>query len=366
MKKIVTILLIIVLFVFACMPIHTYAEDPPVAEGYISFKTTIHNWNRIDPLTYPCGSLNSSISMKDDIHSYSYGSCNNNTVILNNYNFEGDSDIVIYEKLRVTNNMKKYGFYLLGFFGESNEITGTPFEDYLKTNYNNPGYFKVVERPEGDGEQIDPDGVSSEEEVLVEEGNYEILGVDGDTVFTEIYDASLTDLGTVNYPTGYYMKYQFVVRGDLADPNGTFQYRFDEVEQYRTAVHGDSIAFYNNVDPASPNYRSISFVDLSNALEEKPEVVYTGVYNENEYAIFLHTIGGEGYASIVADPDDEDCYGITFEIEARNDSTIANTGLWYDMWPFAILVVAVIGLLIFFKKGKLKEEKIEQIDDEII
>ena len=377
MKKIVTILFIFVLFVFVCMPFRTYAdgitygESEFIAPGYVSFKTTIHNWNHIDPLTYPCGSLNSSITLENDINTYSYGSCSNNTVVLNNYNFEGDSDIVIRETIRVTNNMKKYGFYLLGFFGASNEFTGTPFEAYLMREYNNPGYFKVIDRPEED--ELEPVGSSPVEEEVVEEaiepeeeGNYEILGVDGATEFVEIYDASSFDLGTVNYPTGYYMKYQFVVRGDLADPSGTFQYRFDEVEQYRTAVHGDAIAFYNNVDSTSPSYRSISLTDLSNALEEKPEVVYTGVYNENEYAVFLHTVGGEGYASIIADPDDEDCYGITFEIEARNDSTIANTGLLYDMWPFAILMVAVIGLMVFFKKGKLKEEKIEKIDDEII
>lgn len=379
MKRFLSLFLIFILSMYFCMPFRTYAdgitygESEFISPGYVSFKTTIHNWNHIDPLTYPCGSLNSSITLENDINTYSYGSCSNNTVVLNNYNFEGDSDIVIRETIRVTNNMKKYGFYLLGIFGESTDFTGTPFENYLKIGYNNPGYFKVIDPPSSGEEEIVPDGDTavieedlSQEEVASEDMGSEILRVDGDPEFTEIYDGYTKDLGTVTYPTKYYLEYRFVVRGNLADPSGTFQYRFDEVEEYQNASHGDSITFSNNIDSNSPYYRNLTLTDLINALEVKPEVNYTGVYDALSYGVSFHTVGGDGYGAIIPHEDDPDYFGLTLEVEARNDSDIANTGLLYDLWPFAILVFAVIGLMFFFKKGKIKEEKLEKIDDEII
>ena len=384
MKRVLNILFIVFLVVFFCMPFHTHA-----AIQYVYFTTTIHNWNHVDSLKYPCGSLNSYIELWNDVDHYTYGGCYNNTVNINNYSFSGDSDIIIRERIRVNDSMKTNGFYFLGFFGNSDEYTNTPFEAYLKRNYHNPSYFKVVEE-----EQIDPDGsafIENEESSLEEineveesdetpleeesteeefiEGvphNYEILRTDGAIEFTNVVVGSTMDLGTVSYPNSYYLKYQFVVRGDLADPSGTFQYRFDEVESYRTAVHGDSIAFGSNIDPSSPFYKVLTLSDLNSALEEKPDVLYTGVYNENEYSIFLHTVGGERYGAIVADPEDPDSYGLTLELEARNDSEIANTGLLYDLGPFFILAIAIIVLFLVFRKVKIKEESLDQIDDEII
>ena len=360
MKKIISFFVVVFIAVFFCVPFQTYAADE-----YIYFTTTIHNWNHIDPITYPCGTFNSTVEFTSDTNHYRYAGCYNNTIVLNNYTFDDYSDIEIKETIRITDRMRSKGFYFLGLFGDSNEYSHTPIEEYLQRNYNNPGYFKVIESSvidsgtKEEGSSV-PDPAINEEESSASrdlpEEDYEIIGVDEATEYVDIEEGSTTHLGIVSFPNSYYLKYQFVVRGNLADPSGTFSYRFNEVEDYRTAIHGDSVTFRSNVETTSPEYMDLTLAELSRYLEEKPDVIYSDVYNAELYSVLFHTIGGEGYASILPDAFDEDSYGITLEVEARNDSEIANTGLLYDIGPYILLAIVFIGFLLVFKKNKIKED----------
>ena len=330
MKKFINVILFFLITIFFCMPICCHA-DVPTSLSY-HFKTTIENWNDEDELVFHCSTseLFDSVLITYGEENLPVTSCD--TISFQEIDF-GDylGPIVIEETFVVTDFNQDSVSITPGFVTIESDFDDTDIKDYIFQNYSYDEYSALID-------------LSPWENLTLDD-----LDVVADSI----------DFGAIHFPI-FFVKYQFVVRGDLADPSGQFLFTVEEEEDPLSFSTGDSVLFSED----SEDYAiKLSLSDMKELLEVKPEINYSGVYEAQDYAVTLLNLSGEELASIQEDEDGR--WGIIFEVEARNDSTIANTGLLYDMGPFFLLAIVFIGFLFIFMRNKVRENK-EIIDDEIL
>ena len=136
---------------------------------------------------------------------------------------------------------------------------------------------------------------------------------------------------------------------------------YDDIFRVENVTNGSTILLNSS---SEKHTLSVSLSVLRSILFSNPTITYNGVYNNTDYALSLANLNGDEFQSITGDGNGN--YGLYFEVEARNDSTVANTGLWYDIVPFLILAVIIVLSFFFFRKNRIKEEPKEKVDDEIL
>ena len=348
MKKRYQQLFIVLLVIFFGVPLSSFALDEefdkdalPIAPTPI-VTTTIEDWNFEDDLIYTCGGLSTdytiSLTIDDGTNVYSIGTCDSTHTsfsLKDITSLDSTATTLVVRELiddpdpNITEISIDYGEFSIDQQFIGTDIYQRIFQGYLDTDSilllsPDPAYSLIRREIVDDIEVIVP--------------------VD-------------TNRGVISFPD-LFVSYDFIVRGDLADPSGHFLLSLDEnqVTPY-TKVSGDTLVL-------TKNDISITLELLATLLEVKPEVVYTDVDDDFEYMVTLHNLNGSGLSSI--QDDGNDVFGLSFEVEARNDSTIANTGLLYDMWPFVLLFSIFFLFFFFYRRNHLKEEKLEIIDDEIL
>ena len=338
MKKLLSFFIILA-FVFFLAPIHCYANET----AQYTFHTYIDGWYKEDELIYHCSPSYGTdhfifISAGDE--RYHYDSCEDIVVneILDGFNDSNDyiQDISIAETVIVTD------------IDQDTVVLSSPYLELTDSDYDGTPVIEHFFRDYHPGDYTVDIAALKEKDPNYLESQY------------PMYDSELCNirLGTVWEPL-LFVSFQFVVRGDLADPSGEFLFLLPDSSDALSFSNGDTFEAYN--DGAS----LLSLTELKSFLETKPEVAYTGVYNEQDYSVAFHLLDGEGLQAVHADPEeliiDESIakWGLYFEVEARNDSEIANTGLLYDMGPYLILTGVFIGFLLVFKRHKIKEDNEE-------
>jgi len=329
------------------------------ADFSFQYYTSIENWNGNDPLYYHCPSLSAmsfQLEVEDSNGKRLLDGCeDSNDLDLTEKGIDtSDDSFRVYETYTYENNTdipSEFDIIHGSFFSDDSlgeiPVTFYIFRDFQKRNVvvyhdEETNLFSVVEKDTG-------------------------LPLDS---------SEPCSLGAVHFPV-YAVRYHFKARGDLANTNGYFDFRdpYFSIET-KEFHHGDIFVIASNYSEDF-YYHEILLSDLKQLVEHN-EVSYhyyvNSIDNSNNpniidsieagYTLSFTNLNGNDLSSIVQLS--ETVFGLDYEIEARLDSSLADTGLLYDIWPFILLGILLLSFMFFFFKNRIREETVEEEKDEIL
>ena len=170
------------------------------------------------------------------------------------------------------------------------------------------------------------------------------------------------DLGMINLPN-YELSLSFVLKGNIANPNGNFYLTYDQAMN-----HQDQELAYRNLNgPVVLEDLTLSqlygfYDDYSDYIEfgyglDEPSQDY-------EISVDNNTAGANDFdTSLVLDGN---TFSLDYVVSAMAQVDGSDTGLFYNIWPFIIILLVGVGaFFLFFFRHKKKKSKVI-IDQEII
>ena len=172
------------------------------------------------------------------------------------------------------------------------------------------------------------------------------------------------NMGSILLPN-YAVQFNYQVKGNIANPNGTFIVDYVQSEFVHTTnyvlngTEEDNIAFL----PIPLNWfqsfytNPSSVFEISYGFDGEPDANY----------IISPIVGAESLDTI---EDELEISGNTFilerDVSATLHTTNSETGLFYNIWPFAIMILfAGLFIVLFFVKKK-KAKAVVIVDDEVL
>ena len=351
MKKSFQLIIFILLGVLL-LPFGVHAEGKT-----LTYKTAISNWKEnnklyIVPATYPEGVTTSWKLVCDGEDAVTFN-------VEAGYVFEGvDGDCpnaVFVETVDFTNMTPS----ALGFttddtiapatFDQTEGVLNVPtvtslaFGQLITTYY--PVTFYSLNEVDGDGNIIGGPNVE-------------------DVYFTNEDHEKTTEqnLGSILLPN-YAVQFNYSVKGNIANPNGSFfvDYALSDFTYTTNYVlnGSENLAFL----PIPLDWFKSFYTNPSSVFEIS--YGFNGVPDTN-YAI-SPIVGAESLDTIEDDLDvSENTFILEYDVSATLENTNSETGLFYNIWPFAIMIVfaGLFGFLFFHKKRKTKQSEI--VDNEVL
>lgn len=176
----------------------------------------------------------------------------------------------------------------------------------------------------------------------------------GNTYLSDFYfdidDSKAVEIsqGTIAFPSLCNI-FSFAVKGNIADTNGTFQLT-------NTGAVPINVSFATNHE-----YTSTSITDFSAFygffLDHTGKVLYVDSANESDdYDITVTESSSETEFNDALTYDGNETFCLSYDVEALAEIDASNTGIFYDLWPFLIVIVLVgLGIFVFYK-SKLKSD----------
>ena len=152
---------------------------------------------------------------------------------------------------------------------------------------------------------------------------------------------SQADLGIITIPT-YCVKFNFSVRGNIANTYGTFELTVPGSESSIVSNHGGTQTICT-IEEEPMSYNNI--LDIL-SMDTDNNIAYTGVLRSEDYEKQLDDLGETTEGTV-----------ITREVTviARLDTNGSQTGLIYRVLPFVILIALVGSAYIVMRRNRIKE-----------
>ena len=354
MKKKVQLLLFVLLFGVFVLPLSVFAEDPPKE---LVYETTITNWRPHNHLNI----TESSTFPVDTVVTWELD-CDGDTIPLTKatgevfanvddtctsatfrevVNFDG---ITLSELGLITNNTITPSVFNQSLSENASLSSGVQnyiFSSYVTTDYY-PVHYYVLN-------------------TVDEYGNITGNPYIRDIYFSDPSEQKITteSLGSVNLPN-YAVHYSYLVKGNIANPNGSFFLThsdpavLDITYPYSSSGEGTKIEFnslakLNTID-ADPN----SFVTAEYGV---------GAADSNYTITVANAYDGESFGDRLQV--EENTFFLEYVITATFNADNSDTGLFYNLVPFVILIV-LLGVFGFFFFHKKKKGKQVLVDDEVL